>query len=82
MSEIIFKYGWREFLKTPFTLLFFTLCIVVGFLVWNNMMEKKEEIIMYQNEFKNCNEERLKDKQNYINLLENMKINNELKKVK
>jgi hypothetical protein len=46
------------------------------------MKTNKEEIILYKEEFKNCNDERLKDKQNYINLLENIKINNELKKAR
>lgn len=78
-NERILKYGWSEFLKTPFSLLFFILCVVVAYLVYADKKQSQEDKEKYEKQVKACNEERLKDKEIYINLLENLKINKEFK---
>lgn len=79
-KEKILKYSWGEFLKTPFSLLFFTLCILVCYLVYREQQNSAEEKNSYKTELEECNDGRLKDKEVYINLLQNLKINQELKK--
>ena len=79
-NERILKYGWSEFLKTPFSLLFFVLCLVVTYLVYADKKQSQKDKEKYEEQARACNEERLKDKEIYINLLENLKINREFKK--
>ena len=79
-NERILKYGWSEFLKTPFSLLFFVLCLVVTYLVYADKKQSQKDKEKYEEQVMACNEERLKDKEIYINLLENLKINREFKK--
>ena len=79
-NERILKYGWSEFLKTPFSLLFFVLCLVVTYLVYAEKNQSQKDKEKYGEQVRACNEERLKDKEIYINLLENLKINREFKK--
>ena len=79
-NERILKYGWSEFLKTPFSLLFFVLCLVVTYLVYADKKQSQKDKEKYEEQVRACNGERLKDKEIYINLLENLKINREFKK--
>ena len=79
-NERILKYGWSKFLKTPFSLLFFVLCLVVTYLVYADKKQSQNDKEKYEEQVRACNEERLKDKEIYINLLENLKINREFKK--
>lgn len=79
-SEKILTYSWKEFLKTPFTLLFFVLLIALGYFIYterSHFMVDRED---YKNKLEECNEARLRDKEVYMNLLHNIKINNNLKK--
>lgn len=79
-KEKILKYSWSEFLKTPFSLLFFVLCIVICYLVYQQQKNSIEEKKLYKTELDGCHEARLKDKEVYFNLLQNLQINRELKK--
>lgn len=79
-KETLLKYGWSEFLRTPFSLLFFVLCFTLGYIIYSDKQRSVKSTERYERQISNCNEARLKDKEIYINLLENLKINQELQK--
>jgi len=63
MKEKIFNVGFKEFIKSPFSVVFFLL--IIG-LAWTGryLLESKEKEIQRQNEqIKECDEERKLDKQ-------------------
>jgi len=82
-KEKILKYGWVEFLKTPFSAFFFAislLCILLMYILYYDKEQLELSSKELQNDIKICNENRVKDKEIYIKLIEKIKLHNELKK--
>ena len=82
-KEKILKYGWIEFLKTPFSAFFFAislLCILLMYILYYDKEQLELSSKELQNDIKICNENRVKDKEIYIKLIEKIKLHNELKK--
>lgn len=82
-KEKILKYGWIEFLKTPFSAFFFAislLCVLLMYILYSDKKQIELSAKELQNEIKICNDNRVKDKEIYIKLIEKIKLNNELKK--
>lgn len=78
--ERLLTYSWKEFLRTPFTLLFFVLILALGYFIYterNHFLSDKEEL---ENKLHECSEARLRDKEVYMNLLHNIRINKEFEK--
>ena len=82
-KEKILKYGWIEFLKTPFSAFFFAislLCILLMYILYSDKEQLELSSKELQNDIQICNENRVKDKEIYIKLIEKIKLHNELKK--
>lgn len=77
-GERILKYSWVEFLKTPFSLLFFTICICLGYTVYSDKRQAIKDKEKYEVQLYQCNESRLKDREVYMELINNIKLNKQL----
>ena len=75
-GEKILEVTWKALLTTPVSLFVAVLCLTVGYFTYNMQKDKER----YEEQARNCIEEKLKEKEVYINLLQNLKINNEFKK--
>lgn len=76
--EKILNYTWDKFIGSPFSALFIALCILVGYLVHTERENMYAENLKYEQALEKCSEARLKDRENYIKLLEKLKVNKEL----
>lgn len=80
MKEKIFNIGFRQFLRTPFSLIFFLALIGLCWL-GKYLLVSKENVILEQKErIKDCDEERKHDKLLLQDLVFEKKRNEELKK--
>ena len=80
MKEKIFNIGFRQFLRTPFSLIFFLALIGLCWL-GKYLLVSKENVIMEQKErIKDCDEERKHDKLLLQDLVFEKKRNEELNK--
>jgi|TARA_R100001443_G_scaffold98863_1_gene105981 hypothetical protein len=80
MKEKIFNIGFRQFLRTPFSLIFFLALIGLCWL-GKYLLVSKENVILEQKErIKDCDEERKHDKQLLQDLVFEKKRNEELNK--
>jgi|TARA_R100000995_G_C3359924_1_gene66946 hypothetical protein len=78
MKEKIFNIGFRQFLRTPFSLIFFLALIGLCWL-GKYLLVSKENVILEQKErIKDCDEERKHDKQLLQDLVFEKKRNEEL----
>ena len=78
--EKILKYSWGEFLKTPFSLLFFFLIIAISYITYEYVSSAKEEKDIVEQKYHECVEHRVKDRDTYVELLREINISNTLKK--
>ena len=80
MKEKIFNIGFRQFLRTPFSLIFFLSLIGLCWL-GKYLLVSKENVILEQKErIKDCDEERKHDKLLLQDLVFEKKRNEELNK--
>tara|TARA_R110001599_G_scaffold227216_1_gene426318 strand:- start:100 stop:345 length:246 start_codon:yes stop_codon:yes gene_type:complete len=80
MKEKIFNIGFRQFLRTPFSLIFFLALIGLCWL-GKYLLVSKENVILEQKErIKDCDEERKHDKLLLQDLVFEKKRNEELNK--
>ncbi|MDR1019033.1 MAG: hypothetical protein LBM02_10085 [Lachnospiraceae bacterium] len=79
-TEKILNITWKEFINSPFSFIFFAICLVLGYIIYLERVEKNDENSKLKVELQNCNDIRIKDKEVYINLLQNININKILKK--
>ena len=78
MKEKIFNIGFRQFLRTPFSLIFFLALIGLCWL-GKYLLVSKENVILEQKErIKDCDEERKHDKLLLQDLVFEKKRNEEL----
>ena len=78
MKEKIFNVGFKQFLKTPFSVILF---FAIFGLCWlgKYLLTSKESLILHQKELlKDCDEERKKDKMLMQDLIFEKKRNDEL----
>lgn len=79
MKEKIFNLGFKQFLKTPFSVIFFLALIGLIWLGKYLLTSKENEIIHQKEQLKDCDKERKLDKQLLRDLVFEKKRNEELK---
>lgn len=72
--EKILTYSWKEFLKTPFSLMFFGLLVVVGILVNNYRLSLEKDKELLNEKYNECVEGRISDKDTYLNILHEIEV--------
>ena len=85
--EKLMRYTWVEFLKTPFSLIFFAVCIVLGYIIYDKNADQKERIdfingklISTEKRIQECMDKRVEESKTYKALTDNLEINNKLNK--
>jgi len=71
-DENLMKYGWRSFLRTPFSLLFFVFFCLLCYIIYEDRRRLIEENNNIQADLEKCIQDRLKDKETYIHLIEEL----------
>lgn len=79
MKEKIFNLGFKQFLKTPFSVIFFLALIGLIWLGKYLLTSKENQIIHQKEQLKDCDKERKLDKQLLQDLVFEKKRNEELK---
>lgn len=78
--EKIFDYSWGKFINSPFSAILVAVCLALGYLVYTERQNLQQENLKDEAALEKCNENRIKDREEYIKLLEKLKVNNELNK--
>lgn len=79
-KEKILTYTWKEFLKSPFSVLFFGILLAVGFITYSYKETLEEDKALLEERYNSCIENRLKDKDLYLNILHEIEVSKTLKK--
>lgn len=72
-NENLMKYSWREFLRNPFSLMFYAVCIMLLYLVYYIVSTTNKEKYESLERERRCTEARYEDRENTIHLLEEIK---------
>lgn len=80
-DENLMKYGWRSFLKTPFSLLFFVFLLLLCYIIYEDRKRLIEENNELQSDLERCIQDRLKDKETYIDLIDELGNNKQNKSI-
>lgn len=78
--EKIFDYSWGKFINSPFSAILVAVCLALGYLVYTERQNLQQENLKDEAALEKCNENRIKDREEYIKLLEKLKVNEELNK--
>lgn len=79
-KEKILTYTWKEFLKSPFSVMFFGILLAVGFITYSYKETLEEDKVLLEERYNSCVENRLKDKDLYLNILHEIEVSKTLKK--
>lgn len=79
-KEKILTYTWKEFLKSPFSVMFFGILLAVGFITYSYKETLEEDKALLEERYNSCIENRLKDKDLYLNILHEIEVSKTLKK--
>lgn len=79
-KEKILTYTWKEFLKSPFSVIFFGILLAVGFITYSYKETLEEDKALLEERYNSCIENRLKDKDLYLNILHEIEVSKTLKK--
>lgn len=79
-KEKILTYTWKEFLKSPFSVMFFGILIIVGFITYSYKKTLEEDKALLEERYNSCVENRLKDRDLYLNILYEIEVSKVLKK--
>lgn len=73
-KEKLLTYSWKEFLKTPFSLMFFGLMVVITILVNSYRKSLEEDKQLLNEKYQQCVEGRISDKDLYLNILHEIEV--------
>lgn len=79
-KEKILKYTWGEFLKSPFSLMFFGMLIIVAIITYSYKQTLEEDKKLLEDKYHSCVEGRISDKDLYMNILHELEVSKTLKK--
>ena len=79
-KEKILTYTWKEFLKSPFSVIFFVILLAIGFIIYSYKETLEKDKFLLEERYNSCVENRLKDKDLYLNILHEIEVSKTLKK--